>query len=258
MMNSFNARHMLVAILLVQASGCGSPTDEPAGAAGGSGRGTTVEPPWTAPFGGSRQCYATKAECSNAYQACKSDCLWRAISDPTYNCLGTCSDSWPCLGGVSSQECPVHSYHFSGGPPLMDLEAACESAVARDKACGTRTVFDNCNTVAMVESPDVIANYECVAQTPCGESPTSCSLPEDRGLENEICGKISTHCSALTCTSEARAMLRSTSPWFRADTISAARACLQEKFCREITACLNSWNYTAFAGTESFLFFGSK
>jgi hypothetical protein len=251
-----NARSMLVATLLIVASGCGSPADDAAAGAAGSGRGTTVEPPWTTPFGGSRQCYVTNTECSTTYQTCKADCLWHAINNPSYDCPGMCSDSWPCLGGVSSQGCAVHSYRFSGGPRLMDLEAACESAVARDKACGTRTVFDNCNTVAIVESTDMIANYECVARTPCGESPTSCSLPEDRGLENEICGKVNKYCSALTCTSDARAMLRNAFPWFRSETISAARSCLQEKSCRDITECLNAWKRTAFAGTEVFVFFG--
>jgi hypothetical protein len=149
----------------------------------------------------------------------------------------------------------VHSYHFSGGLRLMDLEAACESAVARDGTCGTRTVFDNCNTVAIVESPDVIAIYECIAKTPCDEFPTNCSLPEDRGLENEICEHVGNYCSALTCSADARAMLRGSFPWFRTDTIRAPHQCLQEQFCRDITACLNAWRFTAFAGTSNFVFF---
>ena len=251
-----NATTMLTAALLIQPTGCGSPPDDAAAAVPGSGRGTTAEPPWTAPFGGSRKCYATAAQCSNHYQACRSDCYWHAIYNPTYDCTEVCSDSWPYSGaGASSQDCAVHSYHFSGGPPLMDLKAACESAVARDKACGTLTVFDNCNTVAIVESPDVIANYECVAQTPCSESPTSCLPTEERALENEVCENVGKYCSASTCTSEARAMLRGTFRWFRADTVRAARLCLQEQSCRDITECLLAWQYTAFAGTVRFSFF---
>jgi hypothetical protein len=251
MKNWMNASTMLIATLLIQPSGCGSPADDAAGA--GSGRGTTPEPPWTAPFGGSRNCYVTDARCSELYHSCQSDCYWQAVNNPSFDCTGVCSDSWPC--GISSTDCAVHSYQFSGGPPLMDLKAACESAVARDKACGTLTVFDNCSNVAIVESADVIASYECVAQTPCGQAATSCAPPDNPALETEICGKVSKSCTAMTCTPEARASLRNAMGWLRTDAIRAAQACLQENSCRSITECLGAWKDTVFAGTPSFVFF---
>jgi hypothetical protein len=140
----------------------------------------------------------------------------------------------------------------------VDLESACESAVARDKSCGTTTVYDNCHTVAVVESPDMIATYQCIAQTPCGESPASCLVPDDSALENEICGRVEKSCSTRACTPEARAMLRSSYPWLRSDAVRAAQLCLQEDFCRDVTGCLETWAHTAFAGTTPFLFFETR
>lgn len=250
------ASNMLIATLLNPLSGCGSSAGGAAGGAAGSGGGTTAEPPWTAPFGGSRECFATKTECSSSYQTCESRCVWEAINNPSYDCSGVCSDSWPCLGGVSGEECALHSYNFAGGPPLMDLEAACDSAVARDKSCGTHAIYDNCKTLAIIGSPDVIPNYECVAQTPCGASLAGCFVPEDRALENEICDEVGRYCSAFACTPTARAMLRSFDRAFRADTSRAAQLCLEEKSCRDITNCLEAWQHTVFAGSASFLFFG--
>src|SRR5688500_11392576 len=103
-----NASTMLVAALLIQPSGCGSPADDAAATDAGSGRGTTPEPPWTAPFGGSRQCYVTNARGSAVYDSCRSDCWWHAVNNPSFDCIGMCSDAWPC--GISRTECAVHSY----------------------------------------------------------------------------------------------------------------------------------------------------
>lgn len=208
--------------------------------------------PWSAPFGASRACYVNATVCSQNYESCFSGCYSSAIYNPGYNCAGVCRDTWPCLGHPQGDTCAVHTYAFSGGEPLADLEGACESAFARDKACGTQSVSGNCKGNAKVESPEMIANYICVAEIPCNGSLTSCTPPASQALESEICNYVEKYCQVKACTAIGRTMLSHSTPWFRADTTAGAKACLQQESCRDITSCLEAWRSTAFPGVKYF------
>ncbi|HWA73392.1 MAG TPA: hypothetical protein VG937_13695 [Polyangiaceae bacterium] len=175
--------------------------------------------------------------------------------DPGFDCIGNCQESWPCLGGLRGEECTVYEYHFSGGPRLAPLVAACQAAVARDSSCGTGTVDPDCELAGRVESAGMAEAYDCDAQTPCGESPQACFPASDRTLANEICSVVAEECDTWICTSEASNAISHATPWWRAETIEAARACLREPYCRNITDCLSAWRYAVFSDSSHFILF---
>lgn len=228
------------------AAGAGSDELAASGGSGGSG-GALRDEPWEAPFGGIRECRMSAAECKWQYDTCTDNC-WTSI-DPGFDCLGSCRDAWCMLSTGSDEECALHTYHFDGGERIAELEEACLAAVSRDMECDERTVLEDCEAVATIESAEVIAAYTCVSESPCGASTEHCLLGENDELSDEICDAIDQSCDLSVCSQEFYNVLDQATPWWRQEVIDAARACIELLGCRETKSCLDAWSDAAFKNT---------
>ncbi|MCU0691714.1 MAG: hypothetical protein MUF54_09960 [Polyangiaceae bacterium] len=221
-----------------------------AGAHAGAGGGATDldAPVAFAPLGGQRKCRKTSCECADEYDDCISSvCIAAAYSDPGWDCSGACKDDGWCSTCSSTEQCGLYSYTFNPADTVPELEQSCNAAVARDKRCGTTSVIDNCPTVATVESVEMIAAYECIAQTPCDKPVDTCN-PSWTTLGDEVCGLVETMCYTEACRPEWRTVLNGTGGWLRPATIEAARACLQQDQCANIMDCLDAWKQAVYKG----------
>ena len=160
---------------------------------------------------------------------------------------GSCEDSWCWASTGSSEDCGLHTYHFAGGERIPELEEACFKAVARDAECGEHTVYEKCEEVATVESAEMVAVYECVSETACGDAIEDCS-PEGKGaLGAKICNAVDEACESESCSEEFRDVLLDASPWWRQDVIDGAKACLEVLRCRDMQSCLHAWSEVVLA-----------
>lgn len=201
----------------------------------------TNEPSWSSAFGGSRECSLTKAKCAQSYDDCMEDC-WDDKANASV-CGELCKDNWPCLG-ASGEGCGLHSYKFTGGERLSELEVACEAMWDKAVACGVN-ILNGCSNIARVDSPDRIPNYNCLATSECNDKGRCWPAP-DSSLADEICGGVEQSCRRFSCSPAAIDSLTKISPWFRSDTVAGARKCLAEKSCREIRDCVDAWAAVAF------------
>ncbi|MGC4092723.1 MAG: hypothetical protein QM756_33550 [Polyangiaceae bacterium] len=200
-----------------------------------------------ATLGGWRECWLTESEARRSYELCMSGCYDSIVYDPTFNCAGACKDNWCLACDAKSSECSLHKYHFDGGIYSTELKTSCDAAVARDQRCATPVVTPNCDTVAVVESSDMAARYECVAKLPCGGGPDAC-LPQETGSSwaAMICDTVASVCDGYYCSDKGRTLLESVEPWLRTDATRAATTCLGESSCRDIRECLLAWQRTVF------------
>lgn len=187
----------------------------------------------------------SEADCKWQYDNCADGC-WTQVG---WDCLGSCRDAWCWPSTGSPDVCAQHAYHFAGGERIADLEEACLAAVSRDGECNERTVYEDCEAVATIESAEVTSSYTCVADTACGASPEHCFLGEDEDLGYEICDAVDESCEASVCSQEFYNVLDHASPWWRQEVIDAARACAELLGCHEKQSCLSAWSDTAFRNT---------
>jgi hypothetical protein len=180
-------------------------------------------------------------------------CWDSAFFDPTYPCSNVCKDAWPCLGSTGGTSCAVHAYDFSGGERLSALAEACNATLDHLIACGISGQIA-CETAAVVESPDMIERYECFSRSRCGAE-ERCNVQPDASLAEEICDAVASSCRESRCTVDAKKHLTADLPWFRSDTVEAAKRCLSERSCRDMHDCLDAWKFTAYAGAPFFLLF---
>lgn len=209
-----------------------------------------------AAFGGVRSCDQSGADCYELQDEALDQCWFDAIDFPEYKCTGVYNDTWPveCLFG-HDDECAVYSYKFSGGESLPGVKAACEAAVARDEACGERTVTPACDLAARAERPEVVDNYLCYAESACGQPGVKCGLSGTSALGSELCARVDQACETAVCNPDWEVWLNANAGWWREATITAARACVEEPSCRNIKSCLAAWNEAVLVVPEDAYFY---
>jgi len=135
-------------------------------------------------------------------------------------------------------------------PPLPDVQAACERAVAHNTRCEQATLGEACLQAAKVESVEMTSVYNCVAEIECDDSVAACLPPKDDELADAICERLEDYCDTVRCDSEWRDAIATNQAWWSATTIDAATACLEERSCSNLRNCLSAWSETVFEGTS--------
>ena len=125
------------------------------------------------------RCARCRAEADALVDECFDVATDLAISSG-YVAVDTCervSSSQHCDSYCSkpADECRRHGHTFvpttPSDPAILN---SCQAARDRDASCSETGVGPACELYAQVENPAAAAAYDCIANTPCGESPEHC------------------------------------------------------------------------------------
>lgn len=159
-------------------------------------------------------------------------CITGGAKVDRFEMTGRCAELLP--PGAGSPQLPSPKVERHDDP---DTLLACLRALERDKSCAETIVDPRCMHFAGLESPDAVAEYERIANTPCGVAYES-SLPPST-LGTELCREFAESCDE-TIPTEACTEDNAATAWLRADVQDALRSCLGRP-CSYLKQCLDSW-----------------
>ncbi len=171
--------------------------------------------------------HCTKTECETDLDHCAKDC---SNSSAPSVCRKDCAETYSVGKPACSSECDEGTFSVVAPKRDPNVQAACERAVARDVACGSKQVDEHCARRSRVERPEAAAVYDCIAQLPCGADADNClaplSLPREP-LGTAFCAVADIMLVAPNeCKSEFKQELNADTNWLRQDVVDVAYACM--------------------------------
>ena len=184
------------------------------------------------------ECTAETSEvCSLCYQSCAyGPCVCGSLCDDSH-CNYYCSESDPCIDANAEA---------SVGEQDPRIAQACLRWVDRSVSCGEEGPTPNqCATFAATEKPIAADAYDCLADTPCGETPDCDLIAPDTELAALTCARVQ-ECIAEPYEACNDSRLAEFLGWLRHDAVSSLEGCLALSDCVERLECYDAFLTTIF------------
>lgn len=177
--------------------------------------------------------------CSSCLNACYDANYYGAYLDCGASCGGSCGGG--CNAGCDKGSAACYDPHYelniydSGDRDVLD---ACFDALGHARQCG-QSIRDwmDCSLASRVRPHEAVAEYGCMASTPCGAEP-KCPGPTPREHDETLCGM------AVTCGSDCKIPNWIYSGNLREDVVAAAERCADRADCSEFMPCLEALRVT--------------
>jgi hypothetical protein len=190
-------------------------------------------------------CLDCKRAQSQRAGQCDNLCRDVVFAGGSPSCLSTCSNirssnhcDFRCDG--DPDECTSRKYTFEiTRAQDSELLTSCEAAVERDDECGERVTGDECEQFALVEGPQAVSFYACLADAECGVDVEHCTegLPED-----QFAASVQGLCPDETLLRSTAQLLDALGPWLHPDVRADVEICVQDACgTLDFRECVESW-----------------
>jgi hypothetical protein len=189
------------------------------------------------------QCDVRLEDAADRCDECTSLCVSASYGcNPSTACANSCATPRPC----SDHE--LHACAWSTFVATLPTEAsapladACKRAgrVARDCGWAGAPTDEDCDRYALVERPERVESYECIARLACDADPSVCRAPKtDFGAT--ICAQAEASCGTPFCSPALVDRLDAEASNLRDDVLQAASACAAQDTCGDVRGCLLAW-----------------
>jgi len=182
-------------------------------------------------------------DCGPAYRECvaENDSYCADCRRTTTICGDICSDSH-CDFYCDPEEDPCREAEGTAtlGERDPDIFWACMAYAERNTICGEEAPTSaQCDTFAATEQRRAKGAYECLANIPCGEDTSHCSLTPDPEEAAVLCEAIRECAPDLSSSCETG--FAPWIAWLRHDVIAASHECAAETDCVARLACYDAW-----------------
>ena len=185
------------------------------------------------------QCDVFYRQCQDSAARLCNTCL-NAVWEIGGDCTSACSADrcTPCRGGGACVERP---WQVRATREDTNVRQACDLARSHLGTCGMRDALTDCAKASRFERPEAVPVYQCIEQTPCGQSTARCFAMLTAGtLGDELQAKGMT-CGWTTWTSDEVQALNGWEGWLRPSASSAIRDCIAQSDCGDAAACVRAF-----------------